>query len=87
MVRDPYTAATRLKDTTADSVAIVRDAIRLTVSKTIAGHPPEARVAAAAEIEKAGNAELQGFGMGIAEVEVTEMWSRTVEPRMISGAN
>jgi hypothetical protein len=87
IVQDAYTAVTRLKDATADSVAIVRDTIRLTASKSIASHSAEERIAAAAEIEKTANAELQKVGMGVFEIEITEAWSRPVEPRMTSGAN
>ncbi len=87
VVQDAYTASTRLKDPTADSAAIVRDAVRIVASKSIAGHSTEARAATSAEIERAANAELKQSGMSVSNVEITEAWSRPVRPRATSGAN
>lgn len=86
-VRDAYRAATKLKDYTTDSLTIVRDAIRVTVSKSIGDSFADARRKTAAEIQKAVNAELDRVGMAVDSVEITEAWSRPVEPLMISGAN
>jgi hypothetical protein len=86
-VSDAYIATTKLKDQTNDSITIVRDALRATVSKNIAWHSTEAREAAAAEIQKNVRADLENFGMTISNVEITEAWSQPVEPRMISRAN
>jgi hypothetical protein len=86
-VVDAYLATTRLKNLMNDSVSIVRDAIRDTVAKSIIGHSPEARQATTARIEEAARTDLRTFGVTISNIEITEAWSRPVEPRVISGAN
>jgi hypothetical protein len=86
-VSDAYLAATKLKDQTVDSIAIVRDALRSTVSRSIVSHSAEARISTAAEIQKAARTDLEKFGMTLSNLEITEAWSQPVEVRMTSGAN
>ncbi len=87
VVQDAYTASTRLKNATDDSSNLVRDAVRLTVSKSIVGHSNETRAVTALEIQNTANTELEKFGMRVSNLEITEAWSREVEPPMSLGAN
>jgi hypothetical protein len=86
-VADPYQAATKLKNLVNDSLAIIKDALRGVVSKRIADTSAEVRGNAAADIAAALNEELSRCGVRVANVEITEFWSRTVKPHSITGAN
>jgi hypothetical protein len=78
LVDDPYLAATSLKHRIDDSLPIVRGTLRNTVSRAIADPNPELRVKSAEEIQMAVNGELHTFGMKITNVEITELFSRSV---------
>ena len=86
-VCDAYLASAKLKDYTNDSLVVVRDTMRMTVSKIIGGYSSGTRSTTAAAIQKAADAELRKVGMTISDVEITEAWSRAVEPRISSRAN
>jgi hypothetical protein len=86
-VSDPYRACTALKDQVNDSVAIVRDAMRATLSKSISDTTDEARRKAGEEIAACANADLDKVGMRVANLEVTETWSRPIRSQIASGAN
>jgi len=87
LVEDPVTATTKLKNFANDSVAIIRDQLRNTVSKRIADSAPEVRSKLQDELASALNSELRKFGVGVRNVEVTELWSRAVKPAVTTGAN
>ncbi len=83
----PSTVCIALKDQVNESVAIVRDALRATISKTIAETASEARKRTARDIETDANTALSKVGMQISQVEITELWSQVARPHKISGAN
>lgn len=86
-VIDPYQATTKLKNLVNDSLALVRDALRGFVSKRLADDSADARSRTATEIAAVLNDDLRKCGMQVANVEITEFWSRTLKPRSITGAN
>lgn len=86
-VSDPYGAVTTLKDQVNEAIAIVREALRATVSKGITDSAIEFRNRTAVEIQAAANAELNKCGLRITDLEITEVWSRQVRPHMSAGTN
>jgi len=86
-VSDSHTASSALKDQINESIAIVRDALRETVSKTISGIEPETRERMARAIETAANVALAKVGMRLAELEITETWSQFVQGHRKGDAN
>ncbi|MFZ3263519.1 MAG: SPFH domain-containing protein [Terriglobales bacterium] len=86
-VDNPFTACTALKDQVNESIAIVRDALRETVSNSIADAAPEGRGKIASDIEAAANKALNRVGMRLSQLEITEVWSQFVRPPTMSGAN
>ncbi|HKS82287.1 MAG TPA: SPFH domain-containing protein [Candidatus Acidoferrales bacterium] len=87
VVSDPYLAATKLKDQFADSLPTVRDTLRSIASRGIGDANWESRVRMSDEITAAVNAELGASGMQIANLEITEIWSRPVVGRISAGLN
>ncbi len=83
-VDDPYLAATSLKNRIGDSLPIVRNTLRATVSRTITDRSPEFRVQTARDIQEAVNEELRRYGMKISRVEITEIFSHGAAPQRIS---
>jgi len=80
IVSSPYEACSALKNQVDDSIAIVRDALRATVSKSITDTTMAARSIMSREIEAAANVELNRFGMRVSKLEITEVWSRLIQP-------
>jgi|GEM_PF-2267026 len=74
VVRDPTLAATVLRDQVSDSYLIVRDTLKATLSTQIAPSKENAELMQRA-VEVAVNAELGKAGMGVSDLEVTELWS------------
>ncbi len=87
VIADPFQAITKLKNLVNDSIAIIRDQLRSTVSKRIADTAPESRTKLASDITSALNNNLHQFGVQVQNVEVTELWSRAVAPPAMMGAN
>ena len=87
LVGDPYLAATTLKNRIGDSLPIVRDTLRSTLSRGIADESPEYRVKAAEDLAGAVNEELRRLGMKISNVEITELSSRSSFGRAAIGPN
>jgi hypothetical protein len=74
LVRDPHLAATALRDQVKDSYILARDTVRNAISQQIvSGRDSLGAVSEA--ITKAVRAELGKVGMGISEIEITELWS------------
>jgi uncharacterized membrane protein YqiK len=86
-VTDPLQASTKLKNQLTDSMAIVRDGVRRTMSKAAGGITPADRSKIASEIEHAVNGDLEKVGMRISQLEITEFWSRSGKPGNVTGAN
>jgi hypothetical protein len=86
-VADPYQATTKLKNVINDSLAIMRDTLRGVVSKRIADISLEVRNKTATDITAVLNEDLRKCGMQVANVEITEFWSRTLKPHPMAGAN
>jgi len=86
-VSDPHVASNTLKNQVNDSVAIVRDAIRIFLSKMIVDSAMDLRATIARDIEAAANMDLNKVGMQISDLEITEAWSRAVGPPATAGAN
>lgn len=86
-VSDPHTASTALKDQINESIAIVRDALRESVSKRVSGTEPEMREGMTRAIETAANAALAKSGMTLAQLEITEIWSQLVQTHTKGGDN
>jgi hypothetical protein len=86
-VSDPHSASTALKDQINESIAIVRDTLRETVSKSISGTEPETRERMARTIETAANGALARVGMTVGLLEITETWSQSVQALTKGGDN
>jgi SPFH domain / Band 7 family len=87
VISDPVEALTKLKNLANDSAAIARDQLRSMVSKRIADPTPESREKLASDIATALNGELRKYGVQLQNVEVTELWSRTIKQPVMTGAN
>lgn len=87
VVSEPIEAITKLKNLVNDAIAMIRDQLRIIVSRRIADSSPEGRSKLASEIATSLNSELRKFGVQLQNVEVTELWSRTIKPSGITGAN
>lgn len=74
LVRDPRLAATALRDNVKDSYVMVRDTIRMAMS-TLVAPGAESAASVAAAITTAVNAELAKVGMGVSEIEITELFT------------
>lgn len=84
LVDDPYLAATSLKDRFGDALPIVRDTLRIAVSKRIADANPDFRARLAGDIQTTINDELRRVGMKISGVEITEIFSRGAAPHPVA---
>lgn len=88
LVDDPYLAATSLKDRVGDTLPIARDTLRTAVSRRIADGGPDSRARFADDIQTTINDELRRVGMKIANVEITEIYSRVASrPPVAKGLN
>jgi uncharacterized membrane protein YqiK len=76
-----------LKDQVNDSLSIMRDTLRATVSSQISDGRQEIRNKTAEQIAAAVNAALEKVGMRVSNLEITELWSRSVQPKMTKGTN
>jgi hypothetical protein len=76
IVRDAKVAATALRDQINDSYLIVRDTLKVTVSRRIAPARESFEVLQNSLVD-AINSSLEKVGMGISELEITELWSGT----------
>jgi hypothetical protein len=74
LVRDPKLAASALRDQVKDAYVLARDAVRTAMSKQIVADNGEA-AGLAHTLTTAIRTELAKVGMGISDVEVTELWS------------
>lgn len=74
LVRDPHLAATTLREEIKDSYVIVRDTVRAVAARQVFGGANDAPIVAEA-ITTAANQELLKFGMGVSNVEITELWA------------
>lgn len=74
LVRNPHLAATTLREEIKDSYVIVRDTVRAVTGCQVFGAANDIPVVAEA-ITTAANQELSKFGMGISNVEITELWA------------
>ena len=86
-VGDPYRATTQLKDPIRDSLDLIREQLRGIATQSIADARPETRHKSANEIAATLNGDLDKFGMRIANLEITELWSRSAPPQTTAGAN
>jgi hypothetical protein len=87
VVADPVLAVTTVKNPVADSMTIVRDALRAALSKMIADPHNAPRQKLAGDIELAINADLAKVGMRVANAEITELWSRSARASHGAGAS
>lgn len=76
IVRDPKFAATALGDQINDSYLIVRDTLKITVSRQIAPAPESFELLQNSLVD-AIDSSLGKVGMGISELEITELWAGT----------
>ena len=80
LVRDPHLAATTLRDEIKDAYVMVRETVRNSMSKQIAAGS-ENYATLADEIKKAVDAEVSRVGMGVSEIEITELSSQFSRPQ------
>lgn len=85
LIRDPRLAATALRDQVKDAYVMVRDTIRAAMSQQIADGSEDASSVAEA-LTKAVNAELSKVGVGISEIEITELFSPSARPQVAVGS-
>lgn len=85
LVRDPRLAATALRDQIKDAYVIVRDTVRASASQQVAA-TRENSAAIGASLTAAVNTELAKVGMGVSEIEVTELWSFSPLPQPTEGS-
>lgn len=76
VVRDPKLAATALRDQIGDSTLIIRDTLKVTVSQQVAPDR-EGLEALQKSLMDAINLSIEKVGMGITELEITELWTGT----------
>jgi hypothetical protein len=76
IVRDPKFATTALRDQIDDSYLIVRDTLKIAVSRQIAPSRESFEVLQNSLVD-AVNSSLEKVGMGISELEITELWVGT----------
>jgi SPFH domain/Band 7 family protein len=86
-VGDPYRATTQLKDPIRDSLDLIRDRLRGIATDSITGTELETRPKSANDVAANLNRELDEFGMRVTNLEITELWSRSVPPQTTAGAN
>jgi len=86
-VGDPYRATSQLKDPIRDSLDLIREQLRGIATQSIAGIEQETRHKSAHAIAAALNSDLNECGMRVANLEITELWSRSVPPQTTAGAN
>lgn len=85
LVRDPRLAATALRDQIKDAYVMVRDMVRTTMSKQIAASAEDPSTVADA-ITNAVNTELAKVGMGVSDMEITELVSQSPAPQTNPGS-
>jgi hypothetical protein len=81
LVSDPFVALSAQKDPVNDSLAMIRNALRTFVSQRITSPDAADRSKLADAITAHLNAELARFGMRVSNLEVTELGSRTAQPK------
>jgi hypothetical protein len=74
LVADPHLAATSTRDQIKDTVAILRDQLRLILSQQIIELRDDTRAKLGATVADAANKELQRIGMRVADAEITELY-------------
>jgi hypothetical protein len=85
LVREPHLAATALRDQVKDSFAIVRETIRRVMTTQVAANHENSEAVGEA-IKVAVNADLANVGIGVSEIEVTELWSPLSPPQSLRAA-
>lgn len=82
VVRDPLLSATALRDQVKDGVVIIRASLKKAMANQIVAHGasgPEADLVRDALLA-AINDDLAKVGMGLSEIEITELWVRAPKP-------
>ena len=85
LVRDPRLAATTLRDQVKDAYVMVRETLRAELSRQVAAGSDNVALLSES-IAKAVNTELTKVGMGISEIEVTELWSHSPQLQTTAGS-
>ena len=80
LVREPRLSATALRDQVNDAYVMVRDTVRIAMSKQIATST-ENTTAIAKAITTVVNEELSKVGIAVSEIEITELSSQTIQPQ------
>jgi len=84
LVRDPRLATTALRDQIKDAFVIVRDTVRAAMTRQIVTGMDSASMIGEV-ITKAVNEELSKVGMGISELELTELSILIPQPQTAAG--
>ena len=87
LVRDPQIAVNSFKNLFTDSLALVREHLRLAVLSCIVDPSPEGKLKMATTISAELNHELQNRGVGINNLEVTELWIQALTHTASAEAN
>jgi hypothetical protein len=87
LVRDPQVAVNSFKNLLNDSLALVREHLRLAVLSCIVDPSPEGKLKMAATITAALNHELENRGVGIDNLEVIELWIQALTHNASGEAN
>jgi len=75
IVRDPQLVATSLRDQIRDSYTIVRDTLRTIVPSQVVAGAGNNRASIEAALTQGITTSLARVGMGITEIEITELWA------------
>ncbi len=87
VIRDPQRAVVAFKNVVDDSLPIIRERLLHIVPRSIIDRSVEGRAKMAASITADLNRELQSRGLGIEQLEITELWMQAVMYNMPAEAN
>ena len=75
IVENPQLAATALRDQIKDAYVLVRDTLRAIMPTLVVSGMGENRASVKTALSQAIASELKKVGMGITDIEITELWA------------
>jgi hypothetical protein len=87
LVSDPSLALSSLKNLVDDSLTIVRDSMRVAISRSIVDASREGRVKLADAVLSEVNRQLEMRGVKIQNLELTELWAQPMQYSVPAGLN
>jgi hypothetical protein len=87
VVRDPRLAVTTLKNLVDDTLLVIRENLRVTISHLIIATSSEERDNLTASIADELDRELQSRGVRVQNIEITELWAWQMRHAIPAGTN